>query len=545
MIDGIKQLLQHRLGLHFDGPAELRLRQALAQQIGAQTGAQTGAQIGEQPGAQIGVADGPTEDTDRLGEYLQRLHTDAAELDALTSLLTIKESYFYREPAHLQLLTETLAPRFLAQHRDGSPVRILSVGCAAGEEPYSIRMALVEAYGEAGADRFAITGCDIDRAALASARRGVYRRYALRALTAERRARWFHPRGNATDALDPVIRRGVQFQPLNLVAPTWPAALGEQDLIFYRNLSIYFDAPTRARVLERLRQSLQPHGALIVGLAEGLANDLGVLHLCEAQGIWYFTRQPRSRPALQPRFEPRSKTQPETQSKTQSEHGPLSRPASQPALATLVASAPAAAGAGTVTSPAPQPRPSARPVLTPVHPNSADPAAAQEEYDQALALARAEREEAALARLAPLCDGATPLVPALVLQAYLLAARGERDQATASATRAVQDDCWAVDALVLLGRLARARGDHASACNWLRRAVYAQVDAWPAHWELGECHRDRRDLAAAQREYRIVLRLLGNPARARASAGPLPAALPLADLRQLCRARLAALDAAA
>ncbi|MBK8640596.1 MAG: protein-glutamate O-methyltransferase CheR, partial [Chromatiaceae bacterium] len=164
-------------------------------------------------------------------------------------------------------------------------MRILCVGCATGEEPYSIRMALRERWGNESDRDFAITGADLDREALATARRGRYRPLAFRALDPERQARWFTATRRATGAWGGQHPGSVDFLQLNLLAATYPEALAGQDLIFYRNLSIYFDAPTRQIVMGRLGDLLQPAGYLLVGLAETLANDYGLLTLRDQGGV--------------------------------------------------------------------------------------------------------------------------------------------------------------------------------------------------------------------------------------------------------------------
>ncbi len=284
MVQAAKALVKSRLGLSFEGQGEQPLRRAIERRLAA-TGAAASL------------------------DYVARLAQDPEELDALASLLTINETYFYREPEHLRLLTDHLAPELLRTRPPGRPVRILCVGCATGEEPYSIRMALRERWGEESDRDFAITGADLDREALAAARRGRYRPLAFRALDPERQTRWFTATPEGDWRLADSIRGSVDFLQLNLLAATYPEALAGQDLIFYRNLSIYFDAPTRQIVMGRLGVLLQPAGYLLVGLAETLANDYGLLTLRDQGGVWYFSKQPAA-PAPGPEAKPLRRTLP-------------------------------------------------------------------------------------------------------------------------------------------------------------------------------------------------------------------------------------------
>jgi chemotaxis methyl-accepting protein methylase len=225
-------------------------------------------------------------------DYLARLRDDETELHTLTSLITINETYFYRESQHLRLLTERICPELLARRASDSPVRLLSVGCSTGEEPYSILMALRERYGELAERFFEVNAGDVDRAVLERARAGVYGRFSFRALSPQLQERYF----SAVDAnhfrIDESLRRRVSFQPLNLLAADYPETLAGQDVIFFRNVSIYFDEPTRRRVLERLKTLLAPGGYLIVGISETLANDFGILTLRERDGVFLFVNEP-------------------------------------------------------------------------------------------------------------------------------------------------------------------------------------------------------------------------------------------------------------
>lgn len=150
----IKAFITTRLGLRFEGGAGAHLSEALEQRMASV-------------------------DAISAAAYLERLRADETELHELAGLLTIGETYFYREPQHLRLLTETLAPELLAHRAGAGKARILSVGCSTGEEPYSIAMALRERYGAAAERLFEIVAGDIDRRALEKARAGLYGAFAF------------------------------------------------------------------------------------------------------------------------------------------------------------------------------------------------------------------------------------------------------------------------------------------------------------------------------------------------------------------------------
>ncbi|MTW19940.1 CheR family methyltransferase [Allochromatium palmeri] len=471
-------------------------------------------------------------------DYLARLRADETELHTLTSLITINETYFYRESQHLELLTEHLCPERLARRTSDTPVRLLSVGCSTGEEPYSILMALRERYGDLAERFFEVNAGDVDRAVLERARAGVYGRFSFRALSQSLQERYFTPIDANSFRIDECLRRQVRFQPFNLLAPEYPSNLAGQDVIFFRNVSIYFDAPTRQRVQEQLKTLLAPGGYLFVGISETLANDFGLLTLRERHGVFLFVNEPPAgtqapiTPGLlanhQAGREPGATRTPVTTTRE-----PPPRPSRSGVRHTRRTDS--AVRPSSPRTPAATPRPPRRDGPALLVPLDADAL-----HDEALALAQSERVEAALERLAPLCDRAEPRPEDLVLKAHLLFEQDQITAAMALAQQVLDRDPWSLEALLLLGRGAQRQGRSAESIEYLRRAIYHQPESWPAHFQLAEVYRETGQAPLAQREYRIVLRQLER------DASPVPPqvaligapALTLGDLQQLCQIRL-------
>ena len=244
--------------------------------------------------------------------YYTRVLGDEAEFDELVSLLTINETYFYREPKQLALLTEQILPSLLAKGQ-ALPLRILSAGCSTGEEPYSIAMAILEKFGESASRMVSITAGDIDQHALRRARHAHYPEYSFRATPAAVRERYFTPQPGGGSRLHEPVRAMVEFHALNLLASQFPEKLTDFDVIFFRNVSIYFDASTRERIQRTLHAAMRATGYLVLGTAETLANDLGVFQLCEAGGSFYFVKgaaaanlPPAVAPLIKPHLNPQS-----------------------------------------------------------------------------------------------------------------------------------------------------------------------------------------------------------------------------------------------
>jgi chemotaxis protein methyltransferase CheR len=204
--------------------------------------------------------------TSHLEVYLSRLETESALLDDLVAEITVGETYFFRDPEQFRVIRERILPD-LIHRRHGAPLRVWSAGCATGEEAYTLAILHEEACGPAPAR---ILGTDLSRSALARARRGRYGRWALRGLSPDEVARYFHRSG--TDfVVAPEFTRVVEFRYLNLAADRYPsmaAGTAAMDLILCRNVLIYFDTETAARVARRLMESLAPGGWLLLGASD-------------------------------------------------------------------------------------------------------------------------------------------------------------------------------------------------------------------------------------------------------------------------------------
>jgi chemotaxis protein methyltransferase CheR len=480
-------LVRQRCGLDFGNGDRLRLERALDQRMSA-TGLAAGA------------------------GYFVHLLSCEQEFAALVSLLTINETYFFREPQHLTLMVERLVPRLLARPgRDGT-VRILSAGCSTGEEPYSIAIALRERYGDAAESRFEITGSDIDRQALARARSGRYGAYSFRGREAGFRERYFLPAGDGW-VLRPDLRRSVRFVAENLLEPLPPASGDDYDLIFLRNVSIYFDEPTRRDLHRRLCARLKPGGCLLVGLTETMGHDFGLMSLIQEDGLFYFVRRP---PAATPAYPP----------------PPLSPPW-PPAAAPVPAAMPA---------PVPAPPPETAPPEAPP-PEAQAPEAPT--LDEAECLTWERRYEPALALLARL--DREPSDPerrlrSTLLKGYILLNRGDLAGAEAEARRALELESWSIDAFLILGLAARHGADPDQARDWLRRAVYASHGCWPAHYYIADLHRSTGHPEKARVSYRVVLNLLTSPASFDTGLKILLPAFPASDIRFLCQHHLAVME---
>ncbi|MGE5506780.1 MAG: CheR family methyltransferase [Actinomycetota bacterium] len=427
--------------------------------------------------------------------YFARLVGQEDEFQEFVTLLTINETYFYRQPEQLALLVERIMPQLLADDGGRLPIRILSAGCSTGEEPYSIAIAMLEKFGEGAARLVQIVGGDIDHHALAKARAGRYGAFSFRGMPQALRERYFHPAGRDGMVVDDRVKAMVSFQRLNLLAEGFGPEFDDLDVVFFRNVSIYFDEATRRAIQHSFRRAMTPRGRLVIGSAETLANDLGVFRMVEDGGQFYFIKD-----------------------------------AEAPARPKPVLAWEAPAVVPVFEAPPPPPPP-------PV------PAPAAFDLDEVRALVRDKRWDRAQAALAVRNAAAPADAGLLALEGYVRLMGRDFPGAAELAGRARAADEWSVDALVVLGLAAKWQDRADEAVKALKQAVYLRHDCWPAHYYLGDLYRAQGAAELARRSYRVALQLL--TARPDPDGGlVLPLGLPVAEVRFLCERHAGAAVAA-
>jgi chemotaxis protein methyltransferase CheR len=215
----------------------------------------------------------------RLGPRIQRLGLDGfeayvalissdqdnGEFQMAVDLLTTNETYFFREPAHFDLLEKTLS------QLPASPLAVWSAASSFGDEAYSVAMLLSDLQQQRRiGPHWSVLGTDISDRVLRSASEAVFPQERLRDVSLERRKRHCLRGEGDFDGLvqmHPKLRERVRFGQLNLCQPIDP--LGPFDVVFLRNVLIYFDAPTKREVVDRVLEQLRPGGLFFIGIAEG------------------------------------------------------------------------------------------------------------------------------------------------------------------------------------------------------------------------------------------------------------------------------------
>jgi chemotaxis protein methyltransferase WspC len=194
--------------------------------------------------------------------YWRLLQQDTAAVQQLIETVVVPETWFFRDRSPFEFLVTQVQSRRSSRT---TPLKILSVPCSTGEEPYSIAIALLQA--GIPTTQFHIDAIDISPKNIQQAIAGIYPPFSFRNDDVELKATYFTPR-DGNHQIHDRVKRLVQFQVGNILQPqTWPIG-ASYDMIFCRNLLIYFDHDTRQQVLSRLNQLLQPTGVLFVGHAE-------------------------------------------------------------------------------------------------------------------------------------------------------------------------------------------------------------------------------------------------------------------------------------
>ncbi|MEM8630238.1 MAG: protein-glutamate O-methyltransferase CheR [Pseudomonadota bacterium] len=229
--------------------------------------------------------------------YLDVLGKDAdgAERLELICALTTNVTNFFRENHHFEQLKAEILPK-LKQAAGSKKIRIWSAGCSFGHEPYSVAMACLPFVAAHPDVDLRILATDIDRHAIAVARAGIYTENALTGVPPTARTEHFSSLADGRLKIGETLRRMVSFQPLNLL-DAWPMK-GRFDVIFCRNVVIYFDPDTQNQLWRRFHEALTPEGWLFVGHSERIP-DRG-MEIFEPAGVTSYRkpvppeRQPRA-----------------------------------------------------------------------------------------------------------------------------------------------------------------------------------------------------------------------------------------------------------
>jgi chemotaxis protein methyltransferase CheR len=244
----LRDLVYEHAGLRFEEEAMLLFERRLADRVGA-----------------LGLSTFSS-----YYKYLRFNTQGPAELEEVVERLTTKETYFFRQEYQLRAFRDEILPRVAVSNREQRRFSVWSAGCATGEEAYTIAM-LIHESGLFADWEVRVIGSDISKRCVAHARRGVYRTASFRVTSPELRARYFREALDGTHVIDEV-KKLCHFGQLNLLDQSRAGFVGRVDVVFCRNVLIYFDVMSRRRVIDTLYERLLPGGHLLLGHSESLLN---------------------------------------------------------------------------------------------------------------------------------------------------------------------------------------------------------------------------------------------------------------------------------
>ncbi|HBG18213.1 MAG TPA: chemotaxis protein [Desulfobulbaceae bacterium] len=199
-----------------------------------------------------------------------RFETSGEELQTLTNLMTVNETYFFREEYQFKCLVKSILPEITAQKKNSTPIRIWSIPSSSGEEAYSIAMYLLEYWPGINHWDVEIISSDIDTTIISQARRGLYSERSVQNLPQNLLEKYFRHKGDGYQICDD-LRQAVEFTKVNLMRPADVRGYRGFDVIFCRNLLIYFDDLSRRQAADTFFDALSPGGFLCLGHSESMS----------------------------------------------------------------------------------------------------------------------------------------------------------------------------------------------------------------------------------------------------------------------------------
>jgi chemotaxis protein methyltransferase CheR len=432
------------------------------------------------------------------GEYYRMLSSSEDEFKELMNLVTINETSFFRFPAQFDALRDCVIPEILeSKSKLSRSFRVWSAGCSTGEEPYTLAMTLLDSMLDGLGYRCEVFGTDVSTSALERAKAATYQARSLANLPQNVLQRWFdavpgghRPTQRARDIVD--------FSYHNLVKEPYPLALlSNWDVIFCRNVTIYFKLESTRRVVDNFFESLNPGGYLFIGHSETLSSISDRFEPVEIGGVFLY-RKPHPKKLF-----------------TFGSHGVAKEPRRGGATAKTSRGLSHATTSARPTRP-PRPERTRIPEPAPVPSEAESQGAESPTVAELVAETHALLEQGRPADACTVADRALAIDPrnveAMLVRSYAHADAGDLEAAIADATSAVAIDPLLAPARYILGIIYLREGDESAALAEFKRTIYIDHEFVLAHFNAANIHRARGALDDACREYENALQtLVSNP----------------------------------
>jgi chemotaxis protein methyltransferase CheR len=422
-------------------------------------------------------------------EWLLASPLSRRQIEVLAGHLTVGETYFFREKAAFEVFeTRILAELIRERQVDGSRIRIWSAGCASGEEPYSIAIALDRTIGREAPGRVTILATDINPRSLDKAAAGVYGDWSFRGAPQHLKVTYFRRQGRHYEIL-PRIKRQVLFSFLNLAEDAYPSlstGTNAMDVIFCRNVLMYFSAEQARKVAQKFSRCLVDGGWLIVSPCEASAEVFSGFNAVHLPGVILYRKKAAEPVRTVEWFTAPEPVRVEHQESTAFPFNPAEKVGAPPPI--LERSQPDA------TEPM---------GLLPAAPGieAASTLYAEGSYARAVEVLESGEDQTAQAP------------EAMALAARAFANQGKLAEALAHSERAIEKDKVHAGYHYLRATILLEQGARDEARQTLKRTLYLDADFVLAHLALANLARQQNDAGASSRHLQIAQRLLSARAR--------------------------------
>ncbi len=458
-----------------------------------------------------------------IAGYYNLLLKEITEINMLIELLTVNETYFFREPKQLYLIVDKLIPELLGKQQKRK-IKIVSAGCSTGEEPYSIAMLLYNKYGADSYNLFEIVGVDIDSTAIASAESGVYGKHSFRAIDKSFLERYFIPVEHSSLRIKDTIKKHVLFQIANLNSDLYPPVVWNPDIVLYRNVSIYFHNEVQKAIFSRLADILNIEGYLIVSSTETIHHNIGVLSLIEIDELFVYKKRATKEKvdnnnkhnSVKEKFKKELNSNKSSQSmenkKRECNYKLISKVSTnnlsikQKTILTI----PAAKSANILFS----------------------------SFESALEYVREHKPEKALTILKYLVEQEPNFIEAHLLLATVLIDAKKFLEAESACHAALSQKQFCLQAYLMLGIIAYQTGRDDEGLRRLREAIYIDSNCWPAYFYFAETVNVLGDKKRAIKSYQSALEILEKDALAECEKRLFPLKFNTEQFKTLCRHKL-------
>jgi len=439
-----------------------------------------------------------------LDDYYDALGRDDREFNELLNLVTINETSFFRFPAQFDALRDRVVPEVMARKKPGDrDLRVWSAGCSTGEEPYSIAMTLLDTGITASGWKPQVLGTDVSTKALARAKSGVYGKRAMMNIAPDVVSRYFERTMSGEYRVNDRVRSLVDFGYQNLIKEPYPLSLmGGWDIIFCRNVTIYFRIESTRRVVRNFYDSLNEGGYLFIGHSETLTSISDDFEAVELGGVFLYRKKPSGRPVS-------ISTGRSARAAGRVASGGAPAESSAPRRGTRTDSAAAERARGGSRSAFARLEPACVPAPANAHEPEESPAL---DIEAVLERAHKDLKEGRPERVVEAAGSILDVDPnnadAHLLLGYVHADTGDYERALAECHKALAIDPLLPVPRYILGIIYQRQGDFVRAISELKKTVYIDADFALAHLNLANIYKSQRQFDAAAKEYENALKAL-------------------------------------